>query len=238
MGKNLIQQRRGKGTPTFRAPSFRYIGKVQHPKLTDATVQGTITDLISCQGHSAPLAQIKLETGEKTLAVAPEGVKVGDNLKLGPDAEIKPGNMLPLKNIPEGVSVYNIENIPGDGGRFVRSSGVFAKVVGKIGSKVVIKFPSNKQKLFREDCRANIGVVAGGGRPEKPFLKAGKKYHAMKAKNKFYPKVCGVSMNAVDHPFGGKSSHHKGKPTQSSRNAPPGRKVGKIAPRRTGRTKR
>ena len=60
----------------------------------------------------------------------------------------------------------------------------------------------------------------------------------MRAKNKLYPKVCGVSMNAVDHPFGGSSSHHKGKPTQSSRNAPPGRKVGKIAPRRTGRTKR
>ena len=238
MGKNLIQQKRGKGSPTYKAPSFRYFGKVQYPKLTDKATIGKIVDLISCPGHSAPLAQIKLDTGETTIALAPEGIKVGDNIKLGPGASVKKGNVLALKDIPEGTSIYNIENSPGDGGKFARGSGTFARIVGKIGNKVVIKLPSNKQKLFREDCRASIGVIAGGGRPEKPFLKAGKKYHLMRAKNKLYPKVSGVSMNAVDHPFGGTSSHTKGRPLQSSRNAPPGRKVGKIAPKRTGRTKR
>ena len=83
-----------------------------------------------------------------------------------------------------------------------------------------------------------IGTIAGGGRTEKPFLKAGTRHFRMKAKNKFYPIVSGISMNAVAHPFGGKGSHTKGRPTQASRNAPPGRKVGSIAPRRTGRTKR
>jgi len=238
MGKNLIQQKRGKASPTYRAPGFRYFGKVQYLKITDKAIAGKIIDLIICPGHSAPLAKIKLENGEITLTLAPEGIKVGDNIKFGPGARIRKGNVLSLKDIPEGTSIYNIENNPGDGGKFVRGSGTFAKIIGKIGNKVVIRLPSNKQKLFREDCRASIGIIAGGGRPEKPFLKAGKRYHAMRAKNKLYPKVSGVSMNAVDHPFGGSSSHHKGKPTQSSRNAPPGRKVGKIAPRRTGRTKR
>ena len=238
MGKNLIQQKRGKGSPTYRAPSFNYFGKAQHPKLADKIIEGEIIDLRLCPGHSAPLAQIKLDNGEVTITLAPEGVKVGDGVKFGPGVAIKKGNVLPLKDIPEGTSIYNIENNPGDGGKFVRGSGNFAKIVGKIGSKVVVKLPSNKQRLFREECRAAIGVIAGGGRLDKPLLKAGKRYHAMRAKNKLYPKVCGVSMNAVDHPFGGTSSHHKGKPTQSPRNAPPGRKVGKIAPKRTGRTKR
>ena len=84
-------------------------------------------------------------------------------------------------------------------------------------------------------CRAAIGTVAGSGRVDKPFIKAGTKFHKMHARNKLYPKVCGVSMNAVDHPFGGSSSHVKGRPTQSPRSAPPGRKVGKVAPKRTGR---
>jgi len=238
MGKNLIQQRRGRGSPTYRAPSFKYFGRARHLKLTEKVIAGKIIDLIMCPGHSAPLAQIKFETGETTITLAPEGVKVGDNVKFGPGAAVKKGNVLMLKDIPEGTSIYNIESSPGDGGKFVRGSGTFARVIGKIGNNVVIRLPSSKQKLFREDCRASIGVIAGGGRLEKPMLKAGKRYHAMRAKNKLYPKVCGVSMNAVDHPFGGSSSHHKGKPTQSSRNAPPGRKVGKIAPGRTGRTKR
>jgi len=238
MGKNLIQQARGKGSPTYRAPSFRYYGKIQHPKITEQTNSGKIVDLVSCPGHSAPLAEIKFEDGKKTYLLAPEGIKVGDIVKFGADAGINKGNVMSLKDIPEGTSIYNIENSPGDGGKFVRGSGTFARIMGKVGDKVVVRLPSNKQKLFRADCRASIGVIAGGGRLEKPILKAGKKYKMMRARNKLYPKVCGVSMNAVDHPFGGSSSHTKGRPTQSPRNAPPGRKVGKIAPKRTGRTKR
>ncbi len=234
MGKRLIQQKRGKGSTTYRSHSFKYKGKSKHNKISDETVNGKIIDLINCPGHTAPLAQIRYDNGEEILIIAPEGVRVGEAVESGADAVIKSGNIVPLKNIPEGTSIYNIENSPGDGGKFVRTSGASAKVVSKIREGVVIKLPSNKQKTFLAKCRACIGIVAGSGRTEKPFLKAGRKYHAMKARNKLYPSVSGTSMNSLSHPFGGTSSSHKGKPTQASRNAPPGRKVGKIAPKRTG----
>ncbi|HEC96438.1 MAG TPA: 50S ribosomal protein L2, partial [Euryarchaeota archaeon] len=94
--------------------------------------------------------------------------------------------------------------------------------------------PSGEIKGFHYMCRAAIGVVAGGGRVDKPWVKAGKKYHAMKSRATKWPKVRGVVMNAVSHPFGGGSHPHVGRPTTTSRNAPPGRKVGHIAARRTG----
>lgn len=238
MGKNLIQQKRGKGSPTYRAPSFRYKGEIKYPKLNDNTIKGNIIDIIKCAGHSAPLIKIKYENGEETLMIAPEGVRVGDSSFVGSQAEIQAGSAMCLKNIPEGTFVYNIESKPGDGGKFARSSGTFAKVITKMENEILIRLPSSKEKAFNPECRATVGVVAGGGRLDKPFLKAGKKYYAKKAKNKLWPLVSGTSMNAVCHPFGGRSSHAKGVPTQSPRSAPPGAKVGKIAPKRTGRKKR
>lgn len=238
MGKNLIQQKRGKGSPTYRAPDFRYKGKVSYARYTKENVNGEIIDLIKCPGHSGPLMQIKYENGEESLMQAPEGVKVGDYVEIGDKVKVKIGSVLPLKNIPEGTSIYNIESSPGDGGKFVRTSGVFAKIVSKFKNRIIVQLPSNKKREFISDCRATIGIIAGSGRKEKPFLKAGTKYYAMKAKNKLWPKVSGTSMNAVSHPFGGSSSATKGRPTQSKRGAPPGRKVGKIAPSRTGRKKR
>ena len=238
MGKNLIQQHRGKGSPRYRAPDFRYKGRVSYARYTKENVNGEIIDLVKCPGHSGPLMQVKYENGEEILIQAPEGVKVGDNVGMGDEVKIKVGSILPLKNIPEGASIYNIEASPGDGGKFVRTSGVFAKIISKFKNKIIVQLPSNKKRDFMPDCRAIIGVIAGGGRKEKPFLKAGMKYYAMKAKNKLWPKVSGTSMNAVAHPFGGTSSSSKGRPTQAPRSAPPGRKVGKIAPKKTGRTKK
>jgi len=234
MGKNLIQQKRGKGSPTYRAPSFRYKGKAAYGDYNKCTIKGKIIDIVKCPGHSAPLMAIKYENGEEILLQAPEGIQVGGYLPSG-ETEVTIGNILPLKSIPEGTAVYNIESAPGDGGKFVRSSGAFAKVSSKMDGKVFLLLPSKKLREFNPDCRATVGVIAGAGRTEKPFLKAGFKYYAMKARNKLYPKVSGVAMNAVSHPFGGSSSHSKGKASTVSRDAPPGRKVGKIAARRTGR---
>jgi large subunit ribosomal protein L2 len=163
---------------------------------------------------------------------------MGDKIEMGKEVEIQAGNILPLKYIPEGTLIYNIESNPGDGGKFVRASGAFAKIITKMENGVVVELPSSKRRTFLPRCKAIIGIVAGSGRTEKPFLKAGNKFYAMKAKNKYWPVVSGTSMNSVSHPFGGSSSHAKGIPTQSSRNSPPGRKVGKIAPKRTGRRKR
>jgi large subunit ribosomal protein L2 len=234
MGKRLIQQRRGRGTNTYRSPSFRFKGAVKH---SFAETVGAITDIIHCQGHSAPLMEVNYLDGKKSLAFAPEGIKVGDNIHTGETAQVSKGNVLPLGKIPEGTLIHNIELRPGDGGKLVRASGTFAKVVAKTNETVRVLLPSKKEKAFLTNCRASIGSLAGSGRLDKPFLKAGTRAKRMRARNKLYPKVCGISMNAVDHPFGGKCSHIKGRPTLSSRHAPPGRKVGKIAPRRTGRKK-
>ena len=187
--------------------------------------------------RTAFIARVSYKDGDRRYVLAPNGLKVGDTIISGEDALIAPGNRTSLKRIPVGTFIHNIEIHVGDGGKMVRSSGVFARIIAKTEQGVQIKLPSKKEKILNPACRAAIGVVAGSGRPEKPFMKAGTRFHRMAARNKLYPRVCGISMNAVDHPFGGKGSHTKGRPTQSPRNAPPGRKVGKIAPRRTGRKK-
>lgn len=238
MGKNLIQQARGKGGPTYRAPSFRYKGRASYFIPSKGKLNAKIIDIIKCAGHSAPLIVLEHENKIRNLMIAPEGIKVGGVVEYGEKIAAENGNMLLLKDIPEGTLVYNIEGQPGDGGKFVRSSGAFARVIAKMKSKVVVQLPSKKQKEFNPNCRATIGIIAGSGRKEKPFLKAGTKFYAMRAKNKLWPIIGGTSQNAVDHPFGGSSSAHKGKPTIAPKNAPPGRKVGAIHPRRMGRKKK
>lgn len=235
MGKRLIQQARGKGGPTYRAPSFRYKGRAELSPISRETVQGEVSDIIHCPGHSGPLAHVKYRNGEDVLVLAAEGIKVGDTVSSGPEAEVEIGNILPLKNIPIGTLVYNIESFPGDGGKFVRSSGTFARVLTKTERKVVLELPSKKQRSFSPECRACVGMIAGGGRLEKPILKAGVKYYKMKAKNKLWPSVSGAAQNAVDHPFGNSRTSRKSKARPVPKNAPPGRKVGMLRPRRTGR---
>jgi large subunit ribosomal protein L2 len=230
MGKNLIQQRRGKGSGRFRAPDFRYKGKV--------TMYGkpsyVVKNLVRCAGHTAPLIEAEYSDKTTSLMIAPEGVAIGDTRFLSSDS-LQSGTISALKDIPEGTSIFNIEAKPGDGGKFVRSSGTTAKIVAKTPTTITILLPSKKQKVFHPECKAMIGTVAGGGRPEKPMLKAGKKHHIMKSRNKYYPIVSGSAMNAVAHPFGNKRSSRKSKARPAPKNAPPGRKVGMIRPRRSGR---
>ena len=160
--------------------------------------------------HSAPLARVSYGT-EQILVPAPQLVKVGDEVRSGAGAPATIGNTLPLKNIPEGTLIYNIELQPGDGGKLARTAGTFARIVTKIGDKILIELPSKKQKQFLGDCRATIGVIAGTGKQEKPYLKAGKKWHAMKAKNRMYPRTSGVAMNSINHPFGCGRGRHVGR---------------------------
>ena len=230
MGKNIKSQKRGRGTTTFTRPSFNYVAQTHIGK----NGMATITELVHCRAHSAPLAKLKHEDGSITHIIAPEGIKTGQQISIG-SGDLVNGNILPLGSIPEGTNVFNIESNPGDGGKYVKASGLTAKVIAKTSEKVTILLPSKKNKEFSPDCRAIIGTISGGGRPDKPFYKAGKKFHRMKAKNLYWPDVCGQSMNAVDHPLGGRSSHHKGKPGIAPHNAPPGAKVGSIRPRRTGK---
>ncbi len=238
MGKRIISQRRGRGTATYKSPSFRFAGQVKYRSYDqiekDDILLGKVTNLLHCPGHSAPLAEIKFGN-ENVLSFANENLRTDQVISAGTNAEPLPGNILPLKKIPVGTTVFNIEKNPGDGGKFIRAAGSSAKVESKAKNKVTILFPSKKLKELNEECRATIGIIAGGGRKEKPFVKAGKRYHAMRAKNKLYPLTSGVAMNAVDHPFGSGRGRHVGKPKTAPRFAPPGRNVGLIRSKRTGR---
>ncbi|SFC58605.1 LSU ribosomal protein L2P [Halobiforma haloterrestris] len=236
MGRRILGQRRGRGTSTFRAPSHRYKAKLDHKKEEDDDlVRGTVVDIEHDPARSAPVAAVEFEDGDQRLVLAPEGITVGEELQVGVSAEIKPGNTLPLAEIPEGVPVCNVEANPGDGGKFARASGVNADLITHDRNAAVVQLPSGEVKRLDPQCRATIGVVAGGGRTEKPMVKAGNKHHKMKARGTKWPRVRGVAMNAVDHPFGGGGRQHPGKPKSVSRDAPPGRKVGDISSRRTGR---
>lgn len=237
MGKRLTVQRRGKGSPVFRSPSHRWVGRVAHVQMKTTGIKGKITDLIHCPGHTAPLMTVKWENGEEQLTVAPEGVCVNSTVEVGTEKR-ETGCTLALKDLPEGTLVYNIEGIPGDGGKFARSGGVFAKVLARQGTDIIVMLPSKKEKMFNQNCRATIGVVAGGGRLEKPILKAGKQYYKFRAHATLWPVVSGQSQNAVEHPHGGARSSKKNKPDIARRFAPPGAKIGKIRPRRTGRKNR
>ncbi|RLG59228.1 MAG: 50S ribosomal protein L2 [Candidatus Hydrothermarchaeota archaeon] len=238
MGKRIISQRRGKGSSTYRAPSHRYKAEIKYRKYDEiereGVIKGEIIDFIKDPGRSAPLAIVRFEDGAKIPMLACEGVKIGDEVMCGAKASISHGNVLPLKNIPEGTPIFNIERNPGDGGKLVRASGTYALLITHDVDRTVVQLPSGELKTLDSRCRATIGIVGGGGRKDKPIMKAGKKYHMLKSKAKYWPIVRKVVMNPVDHPYGGKS-HRPGKATTISRNAPPGRKVGHIAARRTGR---
>ncbi|AIF68784.1 50S ribosomal protein L2P [Palaeococcus pacificus DY20341] len=236
MGKSLIQQRRGKGSPTFRAPSHRYRGKIRYIPFNitkEKTLVGKVVEILHDPGRTAPVARVKFENGMEKLIIASEGLLVGEEVYIGPNAPVKIGNTLPLAMIPEGTYVYDIEGVPGDGGKYVRAGGTYALVVSREADRVIVQLPSGELKHFKPNCRATIGIVAGGGRLEKPIVKAGKAYYIMKARNRFWPKPRGVKMNAVNHPHGGKE-HHIGRPSTVARRAAPGQKVGHIAARRTG----
>jgi large subunit ribosomal protein L2 len=150
---------------------------------------------------------------------------------------VSPGNIMMLKNIPVKTSVYCIESRPGDGGVFIKTAGSSAVVTKVVGEKIFLLMPSKKEKEFNGACRAIVGVIAGGGRLEKPIVKAGRMYFIKKAKSKLWPRTSAVKMNAIDHPFGSGRGKNP-KPKIAKRNAPPGAKVGLLRPRRTGRRKK
>jgi len=237
MGKNLIQQARGKGSPRYKTPSFRFRTNGNLRTQRVELVSGMILDILNCPGHSAPIIKVKYDDGEERLMLAPEGVRVGAVVSAGAGSSAEPGNILSLADIPDGTFIFNIESQPGDGGKFCRASGNTAKLLTKSDKTATVLLPSKKQRKFNLKCRAMIGIIAGGGRHEKPILKAGVMHHKKRAKNKLYPRTGGSKMNAIDHPFGNKRSARKAKQKPVSRFAPPGRKAGKLAAKRTGKRK-
>ena len=242
MGKRIRVQRRGRGSPTWRASVHKRVAPVKYLSIEkmkgEDSVKGVVENLLHEPGRGAPIALIQLENGEKYYSVAVEGLFVGQEIMLGSSASIEVGNVVRLQDLASGIPVCNIESQPGDGGKLVRSSGTYATVVTHTPEGTILRFPSGKTVTKNDRCRATIGVVSGTGRTEKPFLKAGERHHMMKAKGHKYPSVRGVAMIKASHPHGGGRHKHAGTQTSVSRNAPPGRKVGLIAPKQTGRSKR
>jgi large subunit ribosomal protein L2 len=220
MGKRIIQQRRGRGSSTYRVPEKKF-----RPRIEYRDMPGTVKDIVSNPLTGSPLAEIEYEDKSSGFIIAPEGIKKGEDIKK---------IILPLSKIREGTQIFAIETAPYSGPKLCRAPGVSGILVSK-GKKAVVQLPSKKTRSFHLACRATIGMPAGEGRKEKPFVKAGTKWHAMHARGKLYPRTSGKRMNIVDHPFGG-SGHGKTRPPVS-RHAPPGRKVGPLSPRRTGKKK-
>jgi len=152
-------------------------------------------------------------------------------------AALSVGNILPVNALPEGTIVSNCESKTGDRGSFARASGCSAIIIGHSddGKKTRVRLPSGTRTTVPGTCRAMIGLVAGGGRTDKPICKAGNSYYRWKAKRRgTWPRVRGVAMNPVDHPHGGGNQQHIGHPSTVSRYAPRGQKAGLVAARRTG----
>jgi len=232
MGKRIIQQRRGKGSHTYRVRKKASL--VRPGYASNLEGEWKVIKLIPSVGHSVPLAKLMNKKGEIFYNFAANLLYVGQTISFGGK---KAGDISTIGTLRNGTEIFNIEHNSKDGGKFVRTGGNFAVIMGQEKGMVKVMMPSKREKKFAVDCRATIGRAAGAGRMDKPILKAGKKYFMMKSKSKLWPIVSAVKMNAIDHPFGsGRSKNVKSK--ISKRNAAPGKKVGHLRPSRTGRKKR
>jgi large subunit ribosomal protein L2 len=243
MGKRIRVQRRGRGGSTFRASTHKRVAPAQYPQTItpkeafEASITGIIEALVHDPGRGAPLALVKFENGQTSCMVISEGTFEGQQIRLGGKAPVDVGNVLPLGKVPEGTLVCNLELRPGDGGKLAKASGAYATVVGHTPQGTMIRLPSRRTRYVNDYCLATIGVVAGAGRTEKPLLKAGEKFHLMKAKGHKYPRTSGRKMVAAVHPYGS-SKRSARKVTTTSHGAPPGQKVGLIAARGAGQKKK
>ena len=162
--------------------------------LAPATVIGIEYD----PNRSAYIALLQNEAGEKSYIIAPVGLKDGDVVYTGADADIKPGNTLPIENIPVGTFIHNIELYPGKGAQLVRSAGVAAQLISKENGVAQVRLPSGEVRIVRLDCKATIGQVGNIEHDTVKIGKAGKKRHMG-----IRPTVRGSVMNPCDHPHGG-----------------------------------
>jgi len=231
MGKRIIQQARGKGSFTYRVRKKAFRFKVGYPMHEG---EAKIEKIFHSAAHSAPLIKARIED-EVFYNLAFNGAIEGQTILIG--NSISKGNIVVLGKIPVGTRVFNIERNPGDGGKMIRTAGSSAIVNKRYDhNKIGVLMPNRKEIRLDEKCRVSIGTIAGDGVKQKPFIKAGKKYFKMKARGKLYPRISAVSVNAIDHPFGsGRGKRIKSK--IAKRNSPPGRKVGHLRPRRTGKRK-
>jgi large subunit ribosomal protein L2 len=161
-------------------------------------VPATVASLEYDPNRSANLALLHYADGEKRYILAPVGLAAGDVVLSGEGADIRPGNSLPLRSIPAGSMIHNVELKPGRGGQLVRTAGGAAQLLAKEGHYATLKLPSGEVRLVRAECRATVGQVGNADHGNVSIGKAGRNRHLGKR-----PKVRGVAMNPIDHPLGG-----------------------------------
>ena len=196
--KNAGRNSYGRITVRHRGGGNRRKYRVIDFKRERFGVNATVMTLEYDPNRSAFIALVQYEDGEKRYIIAPIGLKVGDVIVSGPDADIKPGNALPLNNIPVGTFVHNIELYPGKGAQLARSAGNMAQLMAKENGMALLRLPSGELRNVPELCMATVGQVSNPEHANVNYGKAGRKRHMG-----WRPTVRGSVMNPCDHPHGG-----------------------------------
>ena len=187
-GRITVRHRGGGNKQKYRIIDFK----------RDKEGKATVVNLQYDPNRSANIALIEYEDGERRYILAPNGLKAGHIIMTGPDADILPGNCLPIANIPVGEMIHNIELYPGKGGQLVRSAGVMAQLMAKENGYALVRLPSGEMRNVRLNCIATVGVVSNLDHENVNLGKAGRKRHMG-----VRPGSRGAVMNPCDHPHGG-----------------------------------
>ena len=208
----LVSNKRGSGRNNTGRIMVRHHGggsrrfiRIIDFKRDKKNIPGMVETIEYDPNRSAFIALVKYADGERRYILATTNMKAGQKILSGENAEIAEGNCMPLKNIPVGTQVHNIEFLEGRGGQIARSAGAYAEVVAKENAMVQLKFPSTEIRNVREMCCATIGAVSNGEHMNMVIGSAGRSRHMG-----WRPTVRGVAMNPVDHPMGGGEAKSKG----------------------------
>ena len=196
--KNAGRNSYGRITVRHRGGGNRQKYRVIDFKRNKFEIPATVLTIEYDPNRSAFIALVQYEDGEKRYIIAPAGLKVGDSVISSPNADIKPGNALPLANIPTGTFIHNVELYPGKGAQLARSAGNQAQLMAKEGAMALLRLPSGELRNVPVNCMATIGTVSNPEHENVNYGKAGRKRHMG-----WRPTVRGSVMNPCDHPHGG-----------------------------------
>ena len=239
LNKKGGRNNKGRITARRRGGGHKRRYRVIDFKRSKVDVAETVERIEYDPNRTAFIALIKYDDGEQAYILAPQRVAPGDQVMAGTNADIKPGNALPLDSIPVGTIIHNVEMKPGKGGQIARSAGTYVQLVGRDQGYAQIKLSSGELRMVRGECMATVGAVSNPDQANISLGKAGRKRWLGKR-----PQVRGVAMNPVDHPHGGGEGRTSGgrhpvtpwgKPTKGKRTRNKKKPSSKLIIRRRGR---
>lgn len=194
-GRITVRHRGGGAQQKYRMVDFARL---------DRDIPGTVTAVEYDPNRNVPIALVSFKNGVKRYILMPQGLQVGSEVMAGKEVEAKAGNTLPLRNIPIGFMVHNVEITPGSGGKFARSAGTSVQIVAKDEEHATLRMPSSEVRMVHLDCWATIGELSNADFKNITIGKAGRTRH-----RGFRPSVRGMAMNPIDHPHGGGEGRSK-----------------------------